>query len=217
MKIKTLMLISAFVFLVSSIYAWAVNSAPVLNSIVGGGKEDEPYIASLAGYWDFDEWNDTYMLDRTINANHGLVAGANKSYGKSGWGMAFDGVDDYVNISANSFSNTSGTISAWINLKANTDHNDYTIFSTLPTEGIVGWWDFNGDANDKSGNGNGGTLTGNAAVTATDRKEQSNKAVALDGTGDYISLSDSVPLSSASSTISAWIKPSSVTGYHAIP
>jgi len=82
------------------------GNLPALSGLVFA-KEDEPYIASLAGYWDFDEWNDTYMLDRTINANHGLVAGANKSYGKSGWGMAFDGVDDYVNISANSFSNAS--------------------------------------------------------------------------------------------------------------
>jgi hypothetical protein len=32
--------------------------------------------------------------------------------------------------------------------------------SYLPTEGLVGWWPFNGNANDESGNGNHGTVNG---------------------------------------------------------
>ena len=37
----------------------------------------------------------------------------------------------------------------------------------VPTDGLVGWWPFNGNANDESGNGNNGKVFG--AVLATDR------------------------------------------------
>jgi hypothetical protein len=30
--------------------------------------------------------------------------------------------------------------------------------SYVPTNGLVGWWPFNGNANDESGNGNNGTV-----------------------------------------------------------
>ena len=42
----------------------------------------------------------------------------------------------------------------------------FTIFSFgqvpsyVPTNGLVGWWGFNGNANDESGNGNNGTVNG---------------------------------------------------------
>jgi hypothetical protein len=32
--------------------------------------------------------------------------------------------------------------------------------SYVPTNGLVGWWPFNGNANDESGNGNHGTVNG---------------------------------------------------------
>jgi len=37
--------------------------------------------------------------------------------------------------------------------------------SYVPTNGLVGWWPFNGNANDESGNGNNGTVNG-ATLTA---------------------------------------------------
>jgi hypothetical protein len=44
----------------------------------------------------------------------------------------------------------------------------------VPTNGLVGWWPFNGNANDESGNGNNGTVNG-ATLTA-DRFGVANKA-----------------------------------------
>ena len=35
-----------------------------------------------------------------------------------------------------------------------------TVPSYVPTNGLVGWWPFNGNANDESGNGNNGTVNG---------------------------------------------------------
>jgi len=46
--------------------------------------------------------------------------------------------------------------------------------SPVPTNGLVGWWPFNGNANDESGNGFKGTLVG--AILAKDRNGYSGKA-----------------------------------------
>ena len=43
--------------------------------------------------------------------------------------------------------------------------NSQTLPSYLPADGLVGWWPFNGNANDESGNGNDATVNG-AALTA---------------------------------------------------
>ena len=55
----------------------------------------------------------------------------------------------------------------------------------VPSNGLVGWWPFNGNANDESGNGNNGTVNG-ATLTA-DRFGISNMAYSFDGINDYIS------------------------------
>jgi hypothetical protein len=56
----------------------------------------------------------------------------------------------------------------------------------VPTNGLVGWWPFNGNANDESGNGNNGTVNG--ATLTTDRFGNANKAFSFDGIDDYIQL-----------------------------
>lgn len=65
-------------------------------------------------------------------------------------------------------------------------------FSTLaqvpnyvPTNGLVGWWPFNGNANDESGNGNNGTVNG--ATLTSDRNGVINSAYSFDGVNDKIS------------------------------
>jgi hypothetical protein len=56
----------------------------------------------------------------------------------------------------------------------------------VPTNGLVGWWPFNGNANDESGNGNNGTVNG-ATLTA-DRFGNMDEAYSFDGVGNYIDL-----------------------------
>lgn len=48
--------------------------------------------------------------------------------------------------------------------------------SYVPTNGLVGWWPFNGNANDESGNGNNGTNLNNVAFV-NDRFGASNAAL----------------------------------------
>jgi hypothetical protein len=54
----------------------------------------------------------------------------------------------------------------------------------VPSNGLVGWWPFNGNANDESGNGNNGTVNG-ATLTA-DRFGNANQAYGFDGVNDFI-------------------------------
>jgi hypothetical protein len=74
----------------------------------------------------------------------------------------------------------------------------------VPTDGLVGWWPFNGNANDESGNGNDGVVNG--ATLAADRNGVSNAAYSFDGTSSVINVPSSQSLNIADSiTISAWL------------
>ena len=73
--------------------------------------------------------------------------------------------------------------------------------SYVPTNGLVGWWGFNGNAQDGSGNGNHGTVNG--ATSTADRFGNQNGAYDFDGVNDNISLSN-VPFVNQI-TISFWI------------
>jgi hypothetical protein len=74
----------------------------------------------------------------------------------------------------------------------------------VPTNGLVGWWPFNGNANDESGNGNNGTVNG--ATLTSDRNGVANTAYSFDGIDDFLNGSISNLTSTYSSTISTWIK-----------
>ena len=58
-----------------------------------------------------------------------------------------------------------------------------TVPNYVPTNGLVGWWPFNGNANDESGNGNNGTVNG--ATLTTDRNGMAGQAYNFDG-NDYV-------------------------------
>jgi hypothetical protein len=81
--------------------------------------------------------------------------------------------------------------------------------SYVPTNGLVGWWPFNGNANDESGNGNNGTVNG--ATLSTDRFGNVGKAYSFDGLNDSISTSFVGVLGQNSRTIAFWAKTISTT------
>ena len=86
--------------------------------------------------------------------------------------------------------------------------------SYVPTNGLVGWWPFNGNANDESGNGYNGTVYG--AILTTNRVNNSNSAYNYDGINDYIqtSLPYTVFLNKKTLTISAWVNLGTITSYY---
>lgn len=73
----------------------------------------------------------------------------------------------------------------------------------IPTQSLVAYYPFNGNANDESGNGNSGTTNG--ARLDTDRFGNANKAYSFNGTSNYIQVQPSTSLDfSRSFTISVW-------------
>lgn len=74
----------------------------------------------------------------------------------------------------------------------------------IPTNGLVGAWTFNGNANDVSGNNNHGTVFG-ATLTA-DRCGNANSAYELNGTSNYIQTLLAGPSGTVSRSISMWAK-----------
>ena len=76
--------------------------------------------------------------------------------------------------------------------------------SYVPKVGLVGYWPFNGNANDESGNGNHGTVNG--ATLITDRNGLANSAYIFDGVDDYIECNSSVGNFGYSDfTVSSWV------------
>ncbi len=74
----------------------------------------------------------------------------------------------------------------------------------LPTNGLAGWWPFNGNANDESGNGNNGVVNG-AALTI-DRFGNVGKAFEFDGLDDNVLVQNSSSLMILGDiTMSAWV------------
>ena len=59
----------------------------------------------------------------------------------------------------------------------------------VPTNGLVGWWPFNGNANDESGNGNHGTVNG--VSLTSDRFGNASSAYNFDGLANYIKVANS--------------------------
>ncbi len=71
----------------------------------------------------------------------------------------------------------------------------------LPTNGLVAWYPFNGNANDESGNGNNGILHG---VTPTsDRNGNAGSAYSFTGTSGYIN-GNCFAFPTADRTVSLW-------------
>jgi hypothetical protein len=72
----------------------------------------------------------------------------------------------------------------------------------VPTDGLVGWWPFNGNANDESGNGHDGTVNG--ATLTEDRFGLANSAYSFDGTDITIPIANTS--FQGDFTISLWVQ-----------
>jgi len=87
--------------------------------------------------------------------------------------------------------------------------------SYVPTNGLVGWWGFNGNAQDASGNGNHGTVNG--ATLTTDRFGNQNGAYSFDGVDDYIFSTNvnGLPIGNSARTCSGFIFYQPLSGHTA--
>lgn len=75
-------------------------------------------------------------------------------------------------------------------------------FAQIPTNGLVGYWPFNGNANDESGNGHNGTVHG--ATLTTDKFGNANNAYSFNGLNSYIDIPSSDLYNTDKFTVSIW-------------
>ena len=78
--------------------------------------------------------------------------------------------------------------------------------SYVPTDGLVGYWPFNGNANDESGNGNNGVV--NEAALTSDRLGNVNSAYDFSGGINFINIASNSTLDFSSNnkiSISLWM------------
>jgi hypothetical protein len=75
--------------------------------------------------------------------------------------------------------------------------------SYVPKDGLVGWWPFNGNANDESGNGNNGTVNG--ATLTTDRNGNVNNAYEFYGENSIIKADKIKIPTTKNISISFWL------------
>jgi len=77
--------------------------------------------------------------------------------------------------------------------------------SQIPTNGLIGYWPLNGNANDSTGNGYNGVVTG--AVTSSDRFGDPAGAYLFTDSTKFITVTDAAPLrlSNTDYTISCWV------------
>jgi hypothetical protein len=80
--------------------------------------------------------------------------------------------------------------------------------SYVPTNGLIGWWPFNGNANDESGNGNNGTPNG--PVLSEDRFGITSSSYLFNGNLDIITTSNS-SIIGPSLSVSFWTKVDSIS------
>ena len=77
--------------------------------------------------------------------------------------------------------------------------------SYVSSNGLVGWWPFNANATDESGNGNNGTVNG--ATLTSDRFGITNSAYAFNGSISEIIINHTASLSlSGDMSFSLWVK-----------
>jgi hypothetical protein len=75
-----------------------------------------PRLQESVGYWKFNEGTGSAVYDTSLRRNDGVIHGANYTSGKYQYGLAFDGLDDYVEIPDSPSLNGMDqlTVEAWI-------------------------------------------------------------------------------------------------------
>jgi hypothetical protein len=77
--------------------------------------------------------------------------------------------------------------------------------SYVPTNGLVGWWPFNGNANDESGNNNNGNINGGSFIN--DRNGLLNSALGLPNLASNSMVSNvAPPFNNLGLSVSVWLR-----------
>jgi hypothetical protein len=87
-----------------------------------------------------------------------------------------------------------------------------TLPNYVPTNGLVAWWPFNGNANDESGNGNNGTVNG-ASLTSDRFGSQNSSYSYSSNILSFINFGNNIGNFSSDFCINLWYTETGSTGY----
>ena len=85
-----------------------------------------------------------------------------------------------------------------------TETFNISLNAVIPTQGLILYFPFNGNANDESGHNNNGVVSG--ATLTTDRDGQPNRAYAFDGINNHIDFPDIIRDTASAFTMSVWVR-----------
>ena len=163
---------------VPSIYEWSILPSCLGGDAVSGGKMKEEGTI---------HWNSPNVGATNISGFTGLAAGFRNLDGNFGhighigvwWSTTEGSINTAWNPSlwsdfADFIKDPNGSKNCGYTIRCLKD----TPITTL-NDGLVGYWPFNGNANDESGNGNNGTVSG--AILINDRNGNPNSAYSFNG------------------------------------
>jgi hypothetical protein len=113
----------------------------------------------------------------------------------------------YINLSSASIAQNDTTICSGTTLTLNATSTNNFSSSALPSNlqnGLVGYWPFNGNANDESGNGNNGTVNG--VILANDRFGNTNQSFLFNGNQNNITIPTLHQNNILEYSVSGWFK-----------
>jgi hypothetical protein len=125
-----------------------------------------------------------------------------------------NGTGGYTSNLINLIQNTTYYVRAYATNSSGTAYGNQIMFTVtaLPFDGLVGYWPFNGNTNDESGNGRNGVK--NQVSESADRFSNLNSAYYFDGITSYIELTNTsnVELFGNDFSISVWVNSQSNIG-----
>ncbi len=170
------------------------------DGIINGATYDTNVPSQSCSLTNANGCDSIAILNLTINQSDTSYTNITNcdSYTWSVNGTTYTQTGTYTDVSTNSSGCTETEILVL------TINNSTTNTNYLPSNGLVGWWPFNGNANDESGNAYNGTVNG-AALT-TDRLGATNSAYSFNGNSAFIQTPTSAVNFPSGFTISVWAK-----------
>ncbi|MCK9204540.1 MAG: hypothetical protein M0P58_08935 [Bacteroidales bacterium] len=185
------------------------NNQFIFNWIDGNGSSRVAFIKEGSDGAASPINNTTYTANTAF--------GSGSQIGTTGWYCVFNGTTHAAGVTVTNLSpcktyrvmvcEYTGAVGSEIyntSTAIKNPENVQTSGSTIiPTDGLLAYYPFNGNANDESGNGNNGVVNG--ATLTNDRFGNANKSYSFDGIDDWIDVNYNENLFPQIQTISLWI------------
>ena len=156
------------------------------------GESDETLKVSIDTVTNGNKSNSSTSVDITIKDNDikpDVTIEGEGTLNTINEGYVADGTGKYSKLTANLSVATTQPVTVNLSASGSAGASDYMLSSDtldITSDGLVAYYDFDGDANDNSGNSNDGTVTN--ATLASDRHGNSDKAYSFDGNNSYVEI-----------------------------